>query len=402
VVASFPFLIIRCALICTHDLLAIQASLHPPPVHPHDRPLLRPITALGRPKAPESSVSFLRRTEYISSVAPRRMDSTPKGFLGKRPDKRPAPDLDEASPQAIKKRIDASFAAADQNLRNLNKIKHPRNPSAKLVDAFPMLPDLDAFPDSGAYVTLKFLTNPVPSSSTFDTRLLSGLFKPIERTQAEEAAYDAAMEAWNRDPNNNPKPANLMNYDFYLPQTTLTADRFRAKFDVENPEHDDDELYTNKNESGPCFQFSRLRAYETAQEQELDHQTKYDEEIILWYNDDTHGISQKAVYYYPVMQRSTIRPQRTKNINRTTVGLVDEEEQVVDQLDITIEEPSGEGLEAMLKYKEMPYGFEVEAEAAEENAGANGASQGDKGASAGRTSQSPSEEDAEGEEDEEE
>ncbi|KAH6998655.1 Paf1-domain-containing protein [Ilyonectria sp. MPI-CAGE-AT-0026] len=374
------------------DERSIQAPAHPPTLHPHDRPLLRPIAALGKLKVAEANVSFLRRTEYISSTSTKRHDGPlPRALLAKAQRGRRVVEASADSPQAIKRKIDKGFDVAEQDLKEPKRVKHPTKKHLKLVDASPLIPDLDAFPDSGAYVTLKFLTNPVPSSAEYDKRLLSGMFKPIDRTQAEEEAYEAALEAHEQDPANNPKPQNLMNYDFYLSQSGGAGDRFRRKFDVENPDHGDEELYTNETDTGGCFQFDRLRAYETAQETELDHPTKYDEEIILAYNEDTFYPNQKAVYYYPVMQKSTIRPQRTKNIART-IGLPDEEEQIVDQLDVTVNDPTEEMRDAMKRYRDHPLGWEQEEEVDDDHHGSSPAP---------RRSRSPSEDrDAEGEEDE--
>ncbi|KAF7542569.1 hypothetical protein G7Z17_g11466 [Cylindrodendrum hubeiense] len=382
------------------DERSIQAPAHPPTLHPHDKPLLRPIAALGKLKAPEANVSFLRRTEYISSTSSKRLDGPlPRALLAKAQRGRRVVEASADSPQAIKRKIDQGFDVAEQDLKDPKRVKHPSKKHLKIVDVSPLIPDLDAFPDSGAYVTLKFLTNPVPSSTEYDKRLLSGMFKPIDRTQAEEESYDAALEAHEQDPFNNPKPQNLMNYDFYLSQTGGAGDRFRRKFDVENPDHDDEELYTNETDTGGCFQFDRLRAYETAQETELDHPTKYDEEIILAYNEDTFYPNQKGVYYYPVMQKSTIRPQRTKNIART-IGLPEEEEQIVDQLDVTVNDPTEEMRDAMKRYRDHPLGWEQEEEAEDEHH--DHADEDHHGSSpAARRSRSPSEDrDAEGEEDE--
>ena len=272
--------------------------------------------------------------------------------------RKPEPAAD--SPHAIKRKIDRSFELAEQELKDSKRVRHPTNRNARIVDACPLLPDLDGFPDSGAYVTIKFSNNPIPSSSEYDSRLLSGLFRPIDRTEAEEAAYEGALEAHERDPLNNPKPQNLMNYDFYLGQSSTVGDRFRSKFDVDNPDKDDDDLYTHQPDGGACFQFNRVRAYETYKETELDHPRKYQEEIILAFNDDDAFPRQKAVYYYPVMQKSTIRPQRNKNIARTIAFSQDEEEQIVDQLDVTVDDPTEEMRELMQRYKEQPLGFEEE------------------------------------------
>ncbi|PON28030.1 hypothetical protein TGAM01_v203167 [Trichoderma gamsii] len=346
------------------DERSIQAPSQPLALHPHDRALLRPIAALGKPKVAEANVSFLRRTEYISSLVPKRFEANhPRALLAKsrRPAKRPEPAAD--SPQVIKRKIDKGFEIAEQDLKDPKRIKHPSKKHLKLVDALPLVPDLDAFPDSGAYVTIKFLTNPVSSSNEYDNRLRSGLFRPIDRTAAEEAALEAAMEAYNQDPVSNPKPANLMNYDFYLGQSRADADRFRRKFDVDDADRDDDDLYTHRGDTGGYFQFNRIRAYETAQETELDHPTKYEDEIILSTNEKDTDSSQKAVFYYPIMQRSTIRPQRTRNIARTNYGLAeDDEPQVVDQLDLTVDDPTEEMRAAMKMYARHPMGWEQDEE----------------------------------------
>ncbi|OAA67385.1 RNA polymerase II-associated, Paf1 [Cordyceps fumosorosea ARSEF 2679] len=353
------------------DESSIQAPAHPPPVHPHDKPLLRPIAALGKPKVAEANVSFLRRTEYISSLATKRFEgNSPRALLMKA--KRPVPRQAEAAanaPQTIKRKIERSFDVAEEELKDPKRIRHPTKKHLKAVEVTPLLPDLDAFPDSGAYVTIKFLTNPMAgggggSGSKFDARLLSSLFRPIDKTENEERSYEAALAAHEADPVGNPKPQNLMNYDFYLGDGPAVGRNFRRKFDVDDPEHGDDALYTERAAGAGCFQFNRVRAYETAQEIELDHATKYQDEVLLAFNDDEAYPRQRAVYYYPVMQKSTVRPQRTKNIARTA-GIY-EEEQIVDQLDITVDDPTEEMRDAMRRYRQQPLGWEQEEEGEEE------------------------------------
>lgn len=290
----------------------------------------------------------------------------------KRPEKRKAsPEPDKGTPAWIKRRIEKSFEIAAANLADRARVKHPSKRNVRLVDAFPVLPDLEAFPDSGAYVTVKFQTNPVAASDTYDARLLAGIFKPIERTAAEEQLYEAARQAWERDPA-LPKPSQMMNYDLFLPADTRTAENFLARFDVDNPSRDDDSLYTDGHASH--FRFPRLRAYETAQEKEMDHDNKYAEEVILAFRDDESGppknrsddSAQKAVYYYPVMQRTTIRSQRTKNIARgvklARVGpggsqLPGEEEEAhLDELHVKVDDPSPELRAELERYKAQPVG----------------------------------------------
>jgi RNA polymerase II-associated factor 1 len=395
--------------ILTFISTAIQAPVEPPAVHPHDKPLLRPIAALGKPKVAEANVSFLRRTEYISSMVPKRYEgSSPRALLtrAKKPAQRAAPAAD--SPEVIKRKIDKSFDIAEQDLKDPKRIKHPSKKHLKLVNATPLLPDLDAFPDSGAYVTIKFLTNPIPGTgSKYDDRLSSSVFRPLDKTPEEEAAYEAAVAAYEQDPANNTKPQNMMNYDFYLGEGANIGRNFRRKFDAADPEHDDDALYTDQ--ASGCFQYKRVRAYETAQETELDHSTKYEDEVIMAFNDDENYPLQKAMYYYPVMQKSTIRPQRTKNIARTA-GIY-EEEQIVDQLEVTVEDPTEEMRDAMKRYKETPMGWDQEPEPEEAEAEQAGGAEdaegedaerngGSREASRQRSSSADREADADGDEEE--
>ncbi|KAK0389323.1 hypothetical protein NLU13_2898 [Sarocladium strictum] len=341
------------------DESSIQPPAQQPPVHPHDRALLRPLAALGKPKVAESNVSFLRRTEYISSLASTKKDlNGGQVFLKKGPRARKAPEAAADSPEVIKRKIDKSFDLAEQYLREPKRIKHPSRKNLTLVDARPLLPDVEAMPDSGAYVSIKFLTNPVQSGSTYDTRLLKGIFRPTDRTAEEEEAYQAALEAYEHDPENNPRPQNFMNYEYYLADTKKTATNFTRKTDPEDPDRDSDSLYTHESKdddgsSRGCFQFMKLRAYETASEIELGHETKYDVDVLLANNDSDRYPLQKAVYYYPVMQKLQIRPQRTKNIARKA-GFQQEDEDIIHQLDITVGEPTEEAAARINHFKENP------------------------------------------------
>lgn len=340
------------------DESSIQAPAQAPQPHPHDKPLLRSLQQLGKPKTDNNSVSFLRRTEYISSSASKSHGGGPLRSMNtnpaRRPVKRKSPEPDKDSPAYVKRKIDQSFSITEQNLKDRSRIRHPSKRNLKLVDSMPLLPDLEAFPDSGAYVTIKFLTNPVGKGTKYDSRLLNGVFRPIERTEAEELAIQAARDAYERDPQNNPKPADNIHYDYYLNDTEANGKKFRQRFDVDNPNRDDRDLYSHKHDAGGHFQFNRLRAYETAQESELNHFTKYEEELIIAFNEESTPLHQKAAYYYPVMQRSQIRPQRNKNIARK-IGITDEDEQIIDQLDITVDEATDEIKENVARFKQDPY-----------------------------------------------
>jgi RNA polymerase II-associated factor 1 len=334
-------------------------------------------------------VSFLRRTEYISSLVTTNKElNGGRVLLKKGPRPRKAPEAAADSPEVIKRKIDKSFDIAEQYLVDPKRIKHPSRKNLTLVDSRPLLPDVEAMPDSGAYVSVKFLTNPVQSGNTYDSRLLKGIFRPTDKTQEEEEAYQVALEAYEQDPVNNPRPQNFMNYEYYLADSKKTAENFTRKINPEDPDKHSESLYTHesKDEDGSsraCFQFMKLRAYETASEVELSHETKYDVDVLLATNDNGAFPLQKAVYYYPVMQKIQIRPQRTKNIARKA-GFQQEDEDIIHQIDIMVDEPSETALARINHFKENPMidliGEESEAEQEEERPRARRSPSGDRDA----------------------
>jgi RNA polymerase II-associated factor 1 len=355
------------AQILTFTFTAIQAPLHPPVPHSHDRALLRPLSTLGKPKFSDSGVSFLRRTEYISSYTSKsRFDSTTSKSLidntGNR-NRRPVHNIDKDSSEAIKKEVEKSFQIAANNLKNRNLVRHPTKRNVKLVDAYPLLPDHDSFPDAGGYVSIKFLTNPVPPSTTYDVRLENSLLRPVEGSEEEEAAKQAIKEAYERDPERNPPPDETIEYEFYLTEKPSEALNFKRKFDTLDPEKDDEELYPQKNGSGEgCFRFKRVRAYESAA-QTGSVANKYDEEVAIAIHDGSDGLHQKGAYYYPVVQRTSIRPQRNKNIEmrRLRLNTTDDElKRATDFIDMRVEDPTEEMQTERDLFKELPWGREDE------------------------------------------
>jgi RNA polymerase II-associated factor 1 len=350
---------------CAHFIpIAIQAPLHTPTPHPHDRALLRPLSTLGKPKFSDSGVSFLRRTEYISShTSKSRFESTTSRSLVENTGtrlKRPAANIDKQSPEYIKSQVEKSFQIAASNLKEGNSIRHPTNRNLKLQASYPLIPDLDAFPDAGGYITIKFLTNPVPPSSTYDVRLENSLLRPIPPTQEEQLAKMASREAHELDPERNPPPDETIEYEFFLTETPEEALKFKQKFDVLDTEKDDDELYTGTNGAGEgCFRFKRIRPYESASQigSVLD---KYDDEVMIALHDGSDGLHQKAAYYYPIVQRTAIRPQRTKNIHKHRLGFtdLDTDATATDFVDMRVEGPTDEMQATRNAYRDHPYGKE--------------------------------------------
>lgn len=284
--------------------------------------------------------------------------------------KKPTQDVDRESPAYVKSQVEKSFQIAASNVNNPTQVRHPTNRTLKVVSANSLLPDLDAFPDAGGYITVKFLTNPVPPSTTYDIRLENSLLRPVPPTDEEQAALEAAKEAHERDPEGYPPPNNTIEYEFFLTETPEEALSFKRKFDMLDPEKDDEELYSRKTNAGDgCFRFKRIRAYESATHSGsiLD---KYDEEVLIAVHDGSDGLRQKGAYYYPIVQRTSIRPQRAKNINKQKLGFAGMEDgKTTDFVDMRIEDPDDDMVAARNVFKTHPYGQD---EQGEEDGGVNG------------------------------
>jgi RNA polymerase II-associated factor 1 len=355
---------------------AIQAPLHPPAPNPHDRALLRPLTSLGKPKFADTGVSFLRRTEYISAYTSKsRFDSTTSKSLinnvGPRFQK-PRVDVDRESPEYIKSQVEKSFDIAAAHLADKSKTRHPSKRNLKLVESYPIIPDLNAFTDIGAYLSIKFNVNPVPPSHTFDTRLESAILRPMDHTEEEQATIEAAQTLHAQDPERHPAPPDIMNYELYLTDSAQSSKNLKRKFNPNDPEHNSDELYSHRRENGEGnFRMSRVRAYETASSVG-EVENKYDEEVVLSIPNKSPDDKSKAVYYYPIASRIIIRPQRAKNIRMGRMDFV-EEENSVEYLELSIREPEEDEKMVRDEFREHPYGaLVVEEEAAEADTGAAG------------------------------
>lgn len=205
----------------------------------------------------------------------------------------------------MKRRIVRGFESARENLKNPKAVKHPskffggKNKGLHVVEAFPVLPDTTAFPDSGTYVTYKFAHPPLTHGRDgYDRRLQTSVLKYVGRTPEEEEAYQNALEAHQRDPASVPKPLNQHHYELYLAESVGVAEKMRAKFDLNNPDRD-------ANESAHAYSYSWARSYLATTEYEMEHDAKYDEEIAFAVDPET-----KTAWYYPSMLRNRMEPPR--------------------------------------------------------------------------------------------
>ena len=91
-----------------------MARPSPPTIHPTDKELLKPLSALGKGAGAAGSVSFLRRTEYTSSQGPQQFSSsTGKDLLRLRNDpKRRRMSMNKDDPLNIIRNVVKGFDIA--------------------------------------------------------------------------------------------------------------------------------------------------------------------------------------------------------------------------------------------------------------------------------------------------
>jgi RNA polymerase II-associated factor 1 len=305
----------------------------PAPLHPKDRELLRPINALGKPVASSNAVSFLRRTEYISSKSAVNKGAGANPLMGKSRTPKVKPAINKDDPLTILRGIVKGFNLAypqdtytgEDSVAGLrgesitepekqawHKPKHPTKSDLKLLDSYPVLPDLDAFPDTSNYMLIKYQTNPSDISTHYDPRLDVALIRMLDPTSEENEAHEerkALIEA--TDPT-APVPLQEYRYDVLILKNSGSVDAVKRKFSTSEPIDDSTDGYDKYEPESDrhAFQYKRLRQYETYQQQSHLH-NEWNDSVGLMLNDGEDGERlPRGAYMYPIVQKTSIRPKR--------------------------------------------------------------------------------------------
>ncbi|KAF2153741.1 Paf1 complex protein [Myriangium duriaei CBS 260.36] len=351
---------------------AIMARDPPPVLHPHDRALLKPLSQLGKGGALNAGKTFLRKTEYISSDqgVKRFESSTSMDLLKLRndPKRRKKDNLDKEHPLNILKSVIKGFDIAypkdaykgedttekvqgasisNADISAWSNPKHPSKPDLKLIDSYPVLPDLDALPAVGSYILVKYSTDPSASVKGYNPCLDVAVLAP---TNANTTKFEDRSEAYEKDLTML-KPTTEYDYEMYMPEDMNAVRGVKRKFDVNDPENDDASLYTFVDDQGNnAFKYKRVRAYETFAQQ-ADGDDPFGDSVALALHDpEIHpgGSNRrltKGAYFYPVLQRTQLRPKRKTKESQY------EESQVADTLVVTVREANDEELTRRLGAK---------------------------------------------------
>jgi RNA polymerase II-associated factor 1 len=298
---------------------------------------------LGKSAKSSANATFLRRTEYISQstriYGGKSADRHASGSVkSSNPQKRRLQDMNsrEAIIKTIMKGFNIAYPedasegdniglakATPEEIKAWRAPRHPKLPKLKLLESYPILPDLDSYTDSGAYVVAQYKANPGGDKDFYDIALETALLRVLDQDDERRAEDEARQIAAANDPS-LPTPAPFSDYEYYLPESEEAARNVKRKFNVDDPDKDDVELYSNENKSTGerFFKYSKKRVYETTQAVMHPGAQSFGEVILGLFDPseqledaedmfgDTKRKRQKAAYYHPVASRMTIRPRR--------------------------------------------------------------------------------------------
>ncbi|KAJ5974170.1 hypothetical protein N7481_011380 [Penicillium waksmanii] len=342
------------------DLPSWPPSTHKPSI-PLISPLLMTLDQLRNPAPKNTNVSFLRRTQHIS--VDRAAAATATGAPARpqaRSTKKGKTSVDD--PKHIKKYIQKGFDIAhpeskhsgedtESSIRGLPATKtetdawakpvHPDNPKLKPVGFFPILPDLQGFTDPGGFLQFKFDKAPIPTAGgRRDKRLDVAILRPIapEERICQEHASKVALHKAGPDLYADPG-AVPWDYDLLLPEKLESAKNVRTSMNLNHPNRDNEELYTNDGPDGNKYhRYDRVRTFATSG-QVINNDKLSDIAISL--NSGDGNDRQRAAFYYPIVAKTRLKPERARTIAQAGLapGASQVEEERVDQMQVTIRDP---------------------------------------------------------------
>jgi RNA polymerase II-associated factor 1 len=350
---------------------AINAMPHPPPLCAADRALMRPPNALGKSHNQATGTSFLRRTEYITSstTGGSKFESSNSSNTMRVRRKRKLQDTSVDDPLNISRHILKGFNLAypadayngqdsSENIRAAeisaeerqawNKPKNPKNSNLKLLDSYPLLPDWDATTDTGAYMMFKYMAAPInnPLDPSYDPRLDVALFRPAGQSIKDQDMFIQEKEAQKEDPT-APTPTSRFHFEFFLPASKDKVHSIQRNFTTNDPTNENEIVFDGEGEDDEgrprkFFKYDNIRTYETSQQ--VGCEDMYGDVVALAIHDpEKHKEEilrstklQKAAYFYPIIQKTSIRPRRPGHVEMV------EEQQRVDVIEATGKEPGNE------------------------------------------------------------
>lgn len=368
-----------------------------PVLDPADHALLLTPEQIRNRGSSNTNVSFLRKTQYMTSQNARANDplmrSTSRLNKTKNITKSAQAPVSRNDPTYIKRHIQKGFdiaypSSAGQAPTNTTlgplaitasdrevwrNPTHPSNPKLKPVDFFPFIPDLPAKTDSNSFISVKFDKPPLGAlpNGRRDNRIDVAILHPAKVSEVERE-WKLRKEAHEKNPDLYEDPGRLpYDWDFCVPRLEgskgdkLVMERIRRKLNTADPHCDDEELYLNR-EKGR-FEYERIRTF--AEDSAPMTQgwrylaiSLFDPDNLSSKSGDAGRGNQihsrlqssgqgKAAYYYEIGQRMRLKADRVKTLAqaRAQGGQAGKmaavaNENSVDGVDVLVREPDDDEL----------------------------------------------------------
>ena len=348
---------------------AIMVPENQPPVDPADVPLLLTLDQLRNPAPKNANVSFLRRTQYISATTTRAPDNPRAAPLKMKPRFHDETKASRDDPVYIKKYLQKGFDIAypqskhtgddtPSRIRGLAASReeadawahpvHPTNPKLKPVGFYPMLPDLQGFPDPGGYVQFKFDKAPVQAiEGKRDERMDIAILHPSapEERVCQEHAAKVALHNANPKVYADPGPIPY-DYDIFLPNKNDSVKDVASSLRLSNPDRDNESYYADEGTDDAKFhRYDHIRTYATNfQTLNTEHKQK-DVALTLFDHSvasDELRSKQNAAYYYPILGKTRLKPERARTIAQAGLAPTRPKtrEDQIDQMQVTVRDPN--------------------------------------------------------------
>ena len=322
------------------NIVAIMAPDHQPLLDPADIALMATPEQLRNSSAKASNVSFLRRTQYISGGAAARNDAMLRTTTMRPKPLKPINQNRETpisrdDPIHIKRYIQKGFdiaypesrqagAPVDPQLKSLPATAaeieawkhpvHPENHKLRPVEFYPLLPDLEGFPELGGYASIKFDKAPLPAteSGKRDERMDVGLLQATA-DQNVLPEWEARQKAYESNPDLYEHPGEMpMNLALHLPTDPSLTSRVKVAFNNSHPAKDANPTVEGNPEP---FEYRRHRLYNIAAGNHMG-ENPYRSIALTLFDPSSPSLSQhsrliekgqKAAYYYPINQVMKLR-----------------------------------------------------------------------------------------------
>jgi hypothetical protein len=324
-----------------------------PVLDPADHALMLTPDQLRNQNSKNVNVSFLRKTQYMTSQNARANDAfiRPSTRTSK-PTRRSSvnePQIARDDPINIKRHIEKSFEIANpdtttsESLSTISSAElsawrtptHPDNPRLKPVSFYPVLPDLDSSTDANGYISVKFDKPPLaalPNHGGRDTRIDVALLHG-EADASQEAAWSKKKKAYDENPELYEDPGDQPYiWDFSVPRRPGgdVVAAVKRKLNVMNPDRDDDNGYEGLYVPGEPrpgadvgIDYVKERSFGAVSTEtpNVHYETLRFMAVTLFDSESAGEYSrlagegtavEKAAYYYPIIQRMRVRADREK------------------------------------------------------------------------------------------